>query len=312
MDKMMRTDEQGNSFDLRPRSCPICVSSSTRLIGYRGGKYQRYGLGVETRIVQCIRCSLLFPDPFPFPVDPQRLYGDPAKYFGTDDDGVALESYRQLVREMARRTGGRSLAFVDVGSGRGGLLAAAKLEGAEAVGLELSHAMVEYARQRYGVEVIPQSIEEFVEGRAAAFDAVVLNAVLEHVHDPDAMMRAAARLVRPGGILYIDVPNEPHLLSMVGNTWNRALGNPAVFNLSPTWPPYHVFGFNPKAISLLLQKHHFSMTEVTIRAVPSIPSGQLLSDRLRAWVGSQINRVANWTGTASNMCLWAKRIPGEG
>lgn len=263
---------------------------------------------METCIVQCRTCRLIYPNPFPYPLDPQRLYGDPDKYFETHDEGEKCESYRKLVGEAARRLGRRDLTLLDVGSGRGELLHAAHLEGVAAVGLEFSTAMIEYTRRKYGIEVLAKSIEAFAEDRSTAFDVVVLGAVLEHVHDPDSMIRAASRLVRPGGLLYVDVPNEPHLLSVIGNLWNRLWGSRAVFNLSPTWPPYHVFGFNPKALSTLLAKHHFSVVALRINATPQVPSTGRRGDRIRSWVATQVNRVANWTGTASNMYVWAERV----
>jgi hypothetical protein len=121
------------------------------------------------------------------------------------------------------------------------------------------------------------------------------------------MIRAASRLTRPGGLLYVDVPNEPHLLSIVGNLLNKLRRSETVFNLSPTWPPYHVFGFNPKALSTLLVKHQFCVIATRTFAKPQVPSSASPGDRIRSWVASQINRVANWTGTASNMYVWAER-----
>src|SRR3989338_6327808 len=78
-------DSEGNVFELREVSCPTCGPSVQRLVGYRGGKWHRYGLGVATRIVRCHRCRLLFPNPFPYPRAPQQLYGDPSKYFESHD-----------------------------------------------------------------------------------------------------------------------------------------------------------------------------------------------------------------------------------
>jgi len=303
----LRTDRDGNAFELRPIQCPTCGPSPLRAVGLRGGVHQRWGLGVETPIVQCERCSLLFPNPFPYPVDAQKLYGDPEKYFPRDLD-QKIEHSRQLAREIRARSGAPNPRLLDIGAGRGEFLHAAALEGLrDSLGVEFSEAMIEFAAKSFGVKLEKLSAEQLAERDGASFDVVILNAVLEHVYDPDAFIRAVAKLTRPHGLLYLDLPREPHLLTMVGNTLNRALRREAVYNLQPTWPPFHVFGFNPKALAVLLEKHGFRIESLRVRASTRIRSSGGLKDRVKALAGQQINRVANLTGLASNMFVWARR-----
>jgi SAM-dependent methyltransferase len=304
----VEADAQGNEFELRAIDCPTCGASDQQRLGERGGRSHRYGLGVQTPIARCRSCSLLFPNPFPYPRAPQTLYGDPAKYFERHGEAQKVQDYRRLTQWLVRSSGLAQPSLLDVGSGRGELLEAARLEGVrDLVGLELSQAMIAYVRDHYGIPVLPQTIEEYARSSSRTFDVIVLNAVLEHVYDPDAMIQACARLTRSGSLLYIDTPNEPHLLTVVGNAINRLRGNPAVFNLAPTWPPYHVFGFNPRALRILLHKHGFEITSLRIYAEPTIPAGRALGDRLKAFVGTQLGRLANVTGTASNMFVLARR-----
>lgn len=302
------SDPRGNAFELRPIACPTCGPTEEVELGYRGGEYQRWGLGAPTRIVQCRSCSLVFPNPFPFPKDPQKLYGDPEKYFATHTLELKIESYRKLVRSLISRSGLTQPRLLDVGSGRGDLPHAAKLEGLQDVlGLEFSQAMIEFARERFGVELSSSTLDDLVAANTAPFDIVVLNAVLEHVHDPDAFIAAVARLTKPSSVLYIDIPQEPNLLTTIGNWTNRLRGSKAVYNLAPTWPPYHVYGFNPHSLRRLLGKHGFEIVELTIHANPTIRASKSLGDRAKSLVGTQIRRIANLTGTASNMYVHARR-----
>lgn len=300
-------DRAGNRFRLRSRPCPVCGVVADDVVGLRGGEHHRYGEGVTTRIVRCRRCGLLFPDPFPYPLDVERLYGDPESYFQDEDPEQKRASCRELVREMGARLGRRSFTLLDVGSGRGELLAAARDEEVLAVGLELSPAMVEAARERFGVEVLRESIEHYSASGDASFDVVALAGVLEHAHDPDSMIACASRLTRPGGLLYVDVPREPNLVTLVGNVWNRLRGRPGVFNLQPTWPPYHVFGFNPRCLRTLLSKHGFAIQSLRVRAEPHVPARGDWKDRAAAFVASQVHRIGNVTGTGANMFVWARR-----
>lgn len=296
----------GHAFELRPHECPICGIGAAKVLGYRGGRYHRYGAGIETRIVQC-RCGLIYPDPFPFPRDVQQLYGDPEKYFEGHDECWKLEAYRKLIREVKGRLGRSDrISLLDVGSGRGELLRAAALEGVEATGLELSEAMAAYA-QRSGLQVYTRSVEDFAAATESRFDAVVLAGVIEHVHNPDAMIASVKQVTRIGSLLYIDTPMEPNLRTVLGNSYNRLRRSRAVYNLSPTWRPYHVYGFNRKVMRLLLNKYDFDVVEILVRGWPKVPARGGLVDRAMALVATQINRLANLTGTAGNMYIWARR-----
>jgi len=303
------TDSEGHAFSLRPIRCPTCGIDETRTLGMRGGPHHRWGLGIPTQIVRCRRCSLIYPNPFPYPVDPQELYSDPESYFARHEGAARLAEYRELVRRLIDACQTNRPSLLDVGSGRGDLLHAARLEGLnDLVGLEFADAMVSYARDHHGVELLPLTIEQYAESHPRTFDGVVLNAIIEHVYDPDSFVASVARLTRPGSVLYVDTPREPHLLTWVGNAWSRLTRNDAVYNLSPTWPPYHVFGFSPKALRILLGKHGFAVERVRVHSDPSIPARPELGDRLRAFAGVQLNRVANLTHTASNMYVWARRV----
>lgn len=301
------TDRDGHTFRLSPIACPICAVDDAKEVGWRGGPSQREGRGVPTRIVRCRRCGLLYPNPFPYPEDSNALYGDPDGYFAGHDGGYKIESHRGLVRQLIGMSGVERPSLLDVGSGKGENLHAAKLEGIEdAVGLEFADAMVAYAREHYDANVVTATIEEYSPGRT--FDIVVLGAIIEHVHDPASFIRQVAQLTTPGGIVFIDTPREPNLTTILGNLANRVRGRQEVYNLAPTWGPYHVFGFNPRAIRKLLAPHGFEIEKIVLKhGQPRIPAGRGLRGQAGAWLGTQVIRLGNLTPLASNMFVWARR-----
>jgi SAM-dependent methyltransferase len=303
------TDGEGNSFLLRPWPCPTCRRPATKVLGLRGGPHHRYKLGIVSVIKQCRVCRLVFPDPFPFPVDAQRLYADPAKYFERHDQPQRIEAFRGELRKLIELSGRERPSLLDVGSGRGDCLRAAQLEGlTDITGLEFSSAMIESAREKYGIELLPETIEAHAERVTRTYDIIVLAAVMEHVYEPDAMVAAAARLSHPGTVFYADVPKEESLLTLVGKTWNRLTGRKAVYNLAPTFTPFHVYGYNLRALEVLLAQYGFRIVDSLNLAVPHVPASGGLADRARAFVGTQINRLANLTGTAPNIVGWATKV----
>jgi SAM-dependent methyltransferase len=236
------------------------------------------------------------------------MYGDPDKYFEHHGSFEAkAERSRATIREIKRRTGMADPSILDVGSGRGEMLAAAQLEGiTTAVGLELSSAMIEYA-SAHRLTVHHQTAEQYA-GTGQRFDALVLAAVAEHVENPDALMTAASRLASPGAVLLIDVPREPNILTMAGKVIATARRSPGVLNLSPTFRPFHVYGFNPKSLSALLVKHHFQIEQLSVRAAPKVSHRTDLRDSLVALGGGMLIHLGNLTRTAPNMTGWARRV----
>lgn len=294
---------------MAPIVCPICKKRDFRSLGMRGGPYQRNKLGVPVEIVQCNECSLLWPEPFPFPVDPSGLYGDPSKYFAHEDEGVKLKGAHNLViRPALEHLRMKSPSLLDVGSGRGELLRAAREAGFEDVtGLELAQETIEDVRKRYGINLVGKTIEEYALDAGRTFDLVTFSAVLEHVHDPDAAIAAAAKLTHQGSMLYLDVPHEPNLLTMLFGAANRLRGRRGVINLSPTFEPFHVFGFNKRSLRALLNKHGFEIVSTWVHSDMDIPMFNAMRSKALKLGVRAFAAMANWTGTAANMYVWARR-----
>lgn len=304
-------DAAGRAWLWQEWACPTCGPGPTQILGWRGGQHHRYGLGAECRIVRCRRCGLLFADPFPTPEDPHEIYGDPDKYFAGHDEGVKVENHRAMLRDVQRRLGSSEMVVLDIGSGRGELLVAAEAEGVGAVGLEFSQAMIDAAASR-GLEVRRESAEEHASHQATSYNVIVLASVLEHVHDPDALVAAVSDLLRPGGIVYIECPSEPNLLTSLARIANRMRGSRAVVNLSPTFPPFHVYGFGAASLGVLLAKHGMVIEETRVRGAVEIPSGPSVGDRVQAAVGTLVQRLANRVGRGSNMEVWARKPVARG
>lgn len=237
------------------QACPVCEAPPERYMGRRGGAAHREGTGVECRIWRCRRCDLVFPNPMPLPArGVGELYAlDPDQYFRNHDLEDKMASARYMVAEAARIVG-RQGSLLDVGSGRGDVLVAAREAGWQVMGIDLSPSFADYAERRSGAKVLREPIERcgFADD---SFDAVILAAVLEHLYDPDATVREIARVLRPGGAFFVDVPNEAGLYFRLGNLYQKLRGRDWVVNVAPTFEPFHVFGFSPRSLRALLRKH---------------------------------------------------------
>lgn len=253
--------------------CPTCEIKPATRVGRRGGGAHREGLGVESEIWRCNKCGLIFPDPMPIPVNGlgQHYDMDADEYFQGHDKQAKIDAAVDLVRK-AEELFGRKGKLLDVGVGRGEILIAAKGEGWEVEGVEPSETFADYAEKRTGAKIWRQPIEEadIPEGE---FDVVILAAVLEHLYNPNEIMAKIARVLRPGGLLYLDVPNERGLFFRMGNLYQKLRGRDWCVNLSPTFPPFHIFGFSPVSLRKLLNKHSLEPKVWTVYAGKSmVPS----------------------------------------
>ena len=140
--------------------------------------------------------------------------------------------------------------LLDLGCGAGDFLERAKLLGWRAEGVDFDPQAVAAARAR-GLEAREGSIDSYAD-TCGEFDVVTCNHVIEHVYDPVQMISAIHRLLKPGGLLWIETPNvcsAGH--ELFGRAW-RGLE-----------APRHIALFSHHALVDTLQKAGFSVSRAT-------------------------------------------------
>lgn len=299
----------GGGYRWVAQGCPVCEGAEAEYVGRRGGAAHAGGLGVECRVFRCRGCGLYFPNPMPLPEGGLgQHYGvEPEEYFRQHDEGQRGEGARLLVEEAERLTGGKG-RLLDIGSGRGEVLAAATRAGWQTVGIEPSEQFAEYAAARSGAEVRREPVER-CDFPAASFDAVILAAVLEHLYNPDETIREVARVLRPGGALFVDVPNESGLYFRVGNLYQRLRGRDWCVNLAPTSEPYHVFGFDRRSLRALLSKHGLEVRVWRVyggRAM--VPNRGGLVGALEQAAARAVTAASNFGGLGTYIEAWAVKL----
>ncbi len=147
--------------------------------------------------------------------------------------------------------------LVDVGCGGGAFLRHCRERGWSAIGFDPSVQAVAYARE-HGLEAYAEKWPPCSLPDESA-DAVTLINVLDHLRDPFGVLGEAWRILRPGGVLYIRVPNGPVHMNLKRALNSIGLGQLAVF---------HLYGFSRDAFLHHLPRLGF--TSVAVRmAMPS-------------------------------------------
>jgi SAM-dependent methyltransferase len=150
---------------------------------------------------------------------------------------------RPPLRSISRLPPGKLL---DIGCGRGDLAGAFVRHGWRVVGVDPSASACELARTR-GVSALVGTLGT-VALEDGSFDGVVMTHSLEHVTDPRTELARILRLLRPGGLLVISVPNF--------GSWQRYRYGPDWF---PLELPRHRTHFTTGSLRLALEREGFEI-----------------------------------------------------
>ena len=192
--------------------------------------------GKPLRTVVCMETGLVRNDPIPGDDDLARFYAeDYRKAYKSAERPrrrQILRNFRRVAAHVAayRDVIERAERVLDVGAGSGEFAFLLERMGKRVSGIEPNEGYAAYCRDDLGLDVrtAPLSADLF---EAESFDLIRLNHVLEHLNDPIRYLAMIATWLRPGGVLYVEVPNI--------ETYCREKGRGNMFH----WG--HIYNFNP-------------------------------------------------------------------
>jgi SAM-dependent methyltransferase len=172
--------------------CPNCAGTRRRRIGLLNDT-----VGAPAEVLQCEDCGLGYVSILLHPDDLARYYADgydvvPSKEFAN----ARAISQRDLLCELLEPEQRRRV--FEIGAGTGALLKLLSEDGAEVAGVEPRWAVED-------LNVVKGEAEDIAAG--GEYDIVVLSHVLEHFAAPHDLLAIARRLLRPGGHLFLEIPN---------------------------------------------------------------------------------------------------------
>lgn len=213
-------------------------------------------------IVRCTTCGLRRVDPMPTQEHLRAIYdGDGLKheyaaitadvvYVSGDDEVLPFIRERFALLQRLSHGPGRIL---DIGAAQGAFRGFARAEGWDVAGLEFSEEGRARALERFGIALDPVPVVG-ADLPPCSFDAVNMSHVLEHVPDMPETLAAIHRLLKPGGLFCVEVPNE--FDDLFGVLRANILGRPR--DPYPVASP-HTYFFTPTTLRRLLAKSGFSI-----------------------------------------------------
>lgn len=248
---MSTTPETTTALD-SDQLCNACGSSRIVAHLHVAGEMGEDGLIPTTKefgtalgnVVRCEECGHMQLDRFPSDEELDAAYADAASDAYVEEETGQRHSFASVLERIERYAPERG-SLLDVGCWVGFLLAEARDRGwRECVGIEPSTFASEYARERLGLDVRTEELFT-ADLEREHFDVVVMGDVLEHLTQANAALDRVAELLRPGGVLALELPDA-------GSRVARGLG-------SRWWSviPTHIHYFTRSSTATMLRRHGY-------------------------------------------------------
>ncbi len=253
------------SYTVEYLDCRICGADDYKFLGIRGnmeytgsGKIQGSEGHMVTNVVKCKKCGFVYTNPL---IKTElKGYNDPSAYLSSSsvEPEILFTETLKLIDRYSKK--GRLL---DVGCGKGEFLKVAKNRGWDSYGLEPSKNFARVSAEKCGLEIRPVLLKD-AKYPDSFFDVVTLNMVLEHVDNPRDILSEIRRILKKGGLLFIEVPNMDSLMLKAATLYLKLMGKEWSPLLSPLHYPFHAYGYNAMSLRRLLQTEGFKIRKISV------------------------------------------------
>lgn len=237
--------------------CPLCSSEKISL-QFICNDY--FISRKDFKIYKCSACDFTFTQDYPeeneiatfYESDNYISHSDTSEGFSNKLYHIArsimLHKKKKLIRKITALNKG---TILDIGSGTGHFVSTMKKAGWLAKGIEINEKARKFSISHFGLEIATHDkISSFEDN---GFDCITLWHVLEHFHDPFNYLSEIYRLLKPGAVCVIALPNcSSYDAEYYKEYW-------AAWDV-----PRHLWHFNPVTVRLISEKSGFIFEDLRI------------------------------------------------
>jgi 2-polyprenyl-3-methyl-5-hydroxy-6-metoxy-1,4-benzoquinol methylase len=189
--------------------------------------------------------------------------------------GMKLDTYGRHIKKKSCHP---NTQLLDIGCGNGDFISIANEMGISATGCDTDSKAIDHCHSR-GLSAIHGDADD-ARVKNSSYDVITLNHVIEHVNDPIYLLRRAYSILKPGGHIWIALPNPCAFgLKIFGPSW-RGLH-----------PPFHLM--IPSQSILINWTHEAGFYDAHLR-LRGVQSPAMWRDSMRIYCrdnGKQNNRL---------------------
>jgi SAM-dependent methyltransferase len=230
--------------------CPLCTSAN--ILPYL--RCTDHFLSKEQfTLYKCSHCGFIFTQDYPEESEISKYY-DSDDYISHNDsskgfvDNVYLLVRKAMLQKKKKiinhATGKRYGNLLDIGSGSGHFAETMKNAGWKVKGIEINRKARDFSISRFGLDII--SPEQISGLESDSFDCITLWHVFEHFHHPFSYASHILRILKPGGVCVVALPNS--------NSYDAKYYGP---NWAAYDVPRHLWHFNPSSFMFFSEKSGF-------------------------------------------------------
>lgn len=231
-------------------SCPVCASKQRTLLMQK----------CNIDIVQCHQCKLGYAAKIP--KETHDVYAD-QEYLGQalrdygQNISYRMERFAKERVEILRKWSGRNpeaCRLLDIGCGTGWFLDFCRQQGYSVAGQEFGKELAAHTEKRLDAKIWSCPVADIEQG--TSFNIITLFDVLEHTADPFAMLSEVKRLLQPGGISLIFVPNLHSLGASILQEESALVA-----------PAEHLLYFTKTSLQHLVEKVGFELLHIETKGM---------------------------------------------
>lgn len=236
-------------------NCPNC--GSTRKLPFVTVPDRHYGIKGEFSYSKCDSCTLVFLDPMPDHEELMAFYPEDSYYSYNVTYAAEDPWWKELLRKVlflnyrtkdpVFTSPGRML---DIGCGNGWFIYTMREKGWDVKGVEPSKAGAEAGIKSGKLDIHHGDVIS-ANYPASHFDYIRSNHSFEHIPNPNEVLAEIYRILKPGGIAFIGVPNINSINAKLFGSYWYYLG-----------APVHTFNYSDKTLPQLLSKNKFRNIQV--------------------------------------------------